>query len=73
MSLTVCRDGAEVTCSGRLFQTREAATVKVLTVTVDVCVDGMTSADIDDVSRWQPYIEVHQSDMLAPGCDGCCH
>jgi len=31
----VCRDGAEVTCSGGLFQMREAATGNALSLTVD--------------------------------------
>jgi len=46
--LKVYRDGAGMTCSGRLFQTRGAATGQALSQTVDSRVDGTISADVDD-------------------------
>jgi len=44
----ICRDGAEVTLSGRLFQMREAAVVNALSPTVDSHIGSTISADVDD-------------------------
>ena len=46
--MKACRDGAEVTCSGRLFQMREAATGNALSPTMDSRVDSTTCAYVDD-------------------------
>jgi len=59
----VCRDGAEVTWSGKLLQMREAAVGNALSPTVDSRVGGTISADVEywlttiiiDIGDWKLF------------------
>ena len=61
-------DCANVTCCGRLFQTRAAATGKVRSPAVDNRVQWMTTRRnvVDIVPRNPPAHEVHQQDTNVP-------
>jgi len=66
-------DGAEVTCSGKLFQVREAATGNARSPTVDIAalavrsVQTLTTISVFALNWCRLHVEVRHRDIPAPG------